>query len=152
MAQTVKNLSANVGDRGSIPGSRRSPGAGHGNPLILAWRILWTEEPGGLQSMDLQSQTQLSNSHTHIIALQSCGSFAVQQRESATYISWAFLPSLYVLTEHWTGLPVLDSSFLLAIYFTHGSVYMSTLSIRPTLSFPTVSTSALHLMLNHSHK
>ena len=21
---------------------------------ILAWRILWTEEPGGLQSMDLQ--------------------------------------------------------------------------------------------------
>ena len=22
---------------------------------ILAWRILWTEEPGGLQSMELQS-------------------------------------------------------------------------------------------------
>ena len=28
---------------------------------ILAWRILWTEEPGGLQSMGLQSQTQLSD-------------------------------------------------------------------------------------------
>ena len=28
---------------------------------ILAWRISWTEEPGGLQSMVLQSQTQLSN-------------------------------------------------------------------------------------------
>ena len=27
---------------------------------ILAWRIPWTEEPGGLQSMGLQSQTQLS--------------------------------------------------------------------------------------------
>ena len=26
---------------------------------ILAWRIPWTEEPGGLQSMGLQSQTQL---------------------------------------------------------------------------------------------
>ena len=26
---------------------------------ILAWRIPWTEEPGGLQSMELQSQTQL---------------------------------------------------------------------------------------------
>ena len=25
---------------------------------ILAWRILWTEEPGGLQSMELQSQTE----------------------------------------------------------------------------------------------
>ena len=32
---------------------------------ILAWRILWTEEPGGLQSMGSQSQTWLSNSHTH---------------------------------------------------------------------------------------
>jgi len=27
---------------------------------ILAWRIPWTEEPDGLQSMGLQSQTQLS--------------------------------------------------------------------------------------------
>ena len=26
---------------------------------ILAWRIPWTEEPGGLQSMGSQSQTQL---------------------------------------------------------------------------------------------
>ena len=28
----------------------------------FAWRILWTEEPGKLQSMGSQSQTQLSNS------------------------------------------------------------------------------------------
>ena len=27
----------------------------------LAWKIPWTEELGGLQSMRLQSQTQLSN-------------------------------------------------------------------------------------------
>ena len=27
----------------------------------LAWKIPWMEEPGGLQSMGLQSQTQLSN-------------------------------------------------------------------------------------------
>ena len=27
---------------------------------ILAWKIPWTEEPGGLQSIGLQSQTQLS--------------------------------------------------------------------------------------------
>ena len=27
---------------------------------ILAWRIPWTEEPNGLQSMESQSQTQLS--------------------------------------------------------------------------------------------
>ena len=41
----------NVGDLGSIPGLGRSPGEGNGNPLhILAWRIPWMEEPGGLQS------------------------------------------------------------------------------------------------------
>ena len=28
---------------------------------VLAWRIPWTEEPGGLQSIELQSQTGLSN-------------------------------------------------------------------------------------------
>ena len=34
--------------------------ATHSN--ILAWRILWTEEPSGVQSMELQkSRTRLSN-------------------------------------------------------------------------------------------
>ena len=28
-----KESACNTGDRGSIPGSRRSPGGGHGNPL-----------------------------------------------------------------------------------------------------------------------
>ena len=32
-----------------------SPGEGIGNPLqYFAWRIPWTEEPGGLQSMGSQ--------------------------------------------------------------------------------------------------
>ena len=45
----------NAGDLGLYPGSARSPGGGHGNPLQhLAWRIPWTEEPGGLQSMGSQ--------------------------------------------------------------------------------------------------
>ena len=43
------------GDLGSIPGSGSYPGEGNGNPIsILAWRIPWTEEPGGLQSMGLR--------------------------------------------------------------------------------------------------
>ena len=57
----VKNLPVNAGDirdADSIPGSGRSPGRGNGNSLthssILDWRIPWTEEPGGLQSMGLQ--------------------------------------------------------------------------------------------------
>ena len=37
-------------------GSGRSPGEGTGYPhsSVLAWRIPWTEEPGGLQSTGLQ--------------------------------------------------------------------------------------------------
>jgi len=56
-----KNLPANAGDIGdadSIPGLGRSPGRQHGAySSILAWRIPCTEEPGGLQSIRLQSQT-----------------------------------------------------------------------------------------------
>ena len=55
MAQTVKNLPAMQGtlvqslgredllEKGMVPHSS-----------ILAWRISWTEEPGGLQSMGSQ--------------------------------------------------------------------------------------------------
>ena len=44
----VKNLPANAGDVGSIPGSGRSPGVGNGNHFsVLTWKIPWTEEPGG---------------------------------------------------------------------------------------------------------
>ena len=32
---------------------------------ILAWRIPWTEEPGGLQSMGSQSWTRLSDHARH---------------------------------------------------------------------------------------
>ena len=45
----VKNPPADAGDIrdvGSIPGSGRSPGGGHSNPL-QSWRVPWTEEPGG---------------------------------------------------------------------------------------------------------
>ena len=61
MALVVKNPPANAGDirgEGSIPGSGRSPEGGHATHFsILAWRIQWTEEPDGLQSMGLQSWT-----------------------------------------------------------------------------------------------
>ena len=40
---------------GLIPGLGRTSGGGNGNPLQhLAWEILWTEEPGMLQSMGSQ--------------------------------------------------------------------------------------------------
>ena len=52
VAQRLKH----AGDVGSIPGLGRSlekEMTTHSN--ILAWRIPWTEEPGGLQSTGLQA-------------------------------------------------------------------------------------------------
>ena len=58
----VKNMPASAGDfrnTGLIPRLGRSPGGGHGNPLnILAWRIPWTEEPGGPWSLGLHRVRQ----------------------------------------------------------------------------------------------
>ena len=63
----VKNPPANAGgtrDAGLIPGSGRSPGGGNGNSrLFSCLESPMKEEPGGLQSMGSQSQTQLST-HT----------------------------------------------------------------------------------------
>ena len=47
-----KESTCNAGDLSLIPGSDRSlekEVATHSS--ILAWEIMWTEEPGGLQSM-----------------------------------------------------------------------------------------------------
>ena len=48
----VKNLLANAGDMGSIPGQEdplEEEMATHSS--TLAWKIPWVEEPGRLQSM-----------------------------------------------------------------------------------------------------
>ena len=58
-----KESSCNTGDLDSIRGSGRSPGEGNGlgtHSMILACRIPWTKEPGELQSVGSQSQTQLN--------------------------------------------------------------------------------------------
>ena len=55
LALVIKNPSTNEGDIrdvGSIPDLGRAPGKGMATHL--AWRIPWTEEPGGLQSMGSQ--------------------------------------------------------------------------------------------------
>ena len=54
-----KKSSCNVGDLVLIPGLERSPGEGNGNPL-LPGESPWTEGPGRLQFMQLQSWTRLS--------------------------------------------------------------------------------------------
>ena len=51
-----KETACNAGDLGLIPGSGRSPGRGHGNPLQYSCleKSPWTEEPGRLKSMGSQ--------------------------------------------------------------------------------------------------
>ena len=53
-------------DKGSIPGLVRSPGeqmTAYSN--TRAWKISCTEEPGGLQSMELTKSWTWLNMHTH---------------------------------------------------------------------------------------
>ena len=57
MAQRVKNWPAmlETGDTGWIPGSGKIPWRRKWQPSsILAWKVPWTEEPGGLQSVGSQ--------------------------------------------------------------------------------------------------
>ena len=62
-----KASASNTGDVGSIPGSGRSPREGNGNPLsILAWRVLWTEEPG---ATELDRTEQLNRLTVRKVAL-----------------------------------------------------------------------------------
>ena len=58
VAQTVKNLTA-MQETWVQSLSQKDPleKGMETHSSILAWRIPWTEEPGGLQSMELQSQT-----------------------------------------------------------------------------------------------
>ena len=76
----VKNLPANAGDirdAGSIPGSGRSPGGGHGNPLQYsclenpmnrgAW---WATVCGVATNLDTTEAT--SHTHTHTYTHASC--------------------------------------------------------------------------------
>ena len=56
VAQWGKEPTGNARDTDLIPGSERSPGEGNGNPLQYSClENPWTEEPGGLQSMGLQT-------------------------------------------------------------------------------------------------
>ena len=86
------------------------------------------------------------NANTRMIALQCCVDFC----HTSAWVSHRFthvpsllppachpIPSISVVTEHWTELPVSYSKFPPAVYFTWGNVCSNTtLSTRPTLSFP----------------
>ena len=70
-----KEFACNVGDPGSIPGSERSPGGGHGNPLQYsclrnsmdrgAW---WATVMGCKESDTTRQLTHLSLTHPQVVS------------------------------------------------------------------------------------
>ena len=71
VAQTVKNPPAMQGTRVQPLGWEDPLEKGMAiQPSILAWRIPWTEEPGGLQSMGSQrvGHDRVTNTHTQRIS------------------------------------------------------------------------------------
>ena len=136
-----KESACNVGDLGSTPRLRRSPGEGNGSPLQCsclensmdrgAWQTTVHEVAEGW--------TRLSDEHTHIVALHCCVSFCCTAKYSMNqpYIHIYFLffgfPSHLDPTKHWVEFPVLYSRFLLVIYFICGKcIYVnSSLPVHP---------------------
>ena len=114
---------------------------------ILAWEILWIEEPDGLESIGLQ---RVRHTEPTIISLQCCVISAAQWSESTICLhislpSWTFLPPpphpMY-LCHHWALIlvPCAVQQVPLGIYFTYDSMYMSILISQFTFPFPTRST------------
>ena len=64
MAKHRPANAGDTGDMGSVPGLGRSSRGGNAtHSSILAWKIPWTQEPGGLQSMGWQrlNRTRVTN-------------------------------------------------------------------------------------------
>ena len=64
----MRNLGSIVGPKDPLEESMTTSSS------LLAWRTPWTEEPGGLQSMGLQSQTRLKPLSTHTQRCKGMGS------------------------------------------------------------------------------
>ena len=106
----------------------------------LAWKIPWMEDFFGGRVGYLFFKFY----YWSIIVLQYCVSFCCTK---SSYV-YAYIPSLLstpplripairFITEHQAELPVLYSSFPLALYLTHGGVYVNnTFPVHATLPFP----------------
>jgi len=74
VAQMVKNVPAIQKTQGQSLGQEDALEKGRAtHSSILAWRIPWTEAPGGLQSLGSQrvGHDYVSNTHTHKVRCSS---------------------------------------------------------------------------------
>ena len=61
---------------------------------MLAWRIPWTEEPGGLKSMGLHRVGPTESAHSHVLGLRCC------MRAFSSCSKWWLLSSCGVQASH----------------------------------------------------
>ena len=67
-----KEFACNAGDQGSIPELEKSSGEGMATYAnILAWRIPWTEKPGGLQSWGC-TELDMTEQSTFLTLIKKC--------------------------------------------------------------------------------
>ena len=85
---------------GLTPTSGRSPGGGHGNPLLYScWRIPWTEQPGRLQfkghkKSDMTQVTQHAHTNSRMQNLQGGGEGLLHGVHTVWNVTHTFLSSL----------------------------------------------------------
>ena len=78
---------------GSLPGLGWSLGGGNVNPLWYSWEIPWTEDPGGLLSME-SDMTQQLNTDEPIIRSRA-------RRQIATWKNYIqFIIQTYIICNH----------------------------------------------------
>ena len=101
----VKNLPANVGDVGSIPGSGRSPGEGNGNPL----QDSYLENPHGQRSLvgpqttgSHESDTTGGTEHSKLLKVVSAGGGESDTPElTHTHTNTHMCIHVYVQMDRW---------------------------------------------------
>ena len=87
---------------GLIPGSGRSPGGGNDNhSSMLAWRIPWTEEPGGLQAMGSQESDMIERLSTHTWSKESHSLKNEEQNQNDIQNSEISLRSSLIMGYSW---------------------------------------------------
>ena len=116
----VKNLPANTRDTASIPGSGRSPGGGHSNPLRCSClenamgRRAWQDPSMGSQ----KSRTHLSS---YNVGSLLCSKVDQVYTHPLVFKFCSHLGRYRVLGR----VLVLYSRFVAVMYFTYGGVYTS---------------------------
>ena len=76
------------------------------HPSLLAWRIPWTEEPGGLQSMGLQRARHdiMSKEQQQLrMVRMALASVAAGSIDSSLFLGFFFCPSALVLLIYWVN-------------------------------------------------